>query len=193
MKDPYIGFPFTFLWLWWFRDSLRSLGVRRFHSLDILLADHFVLYDWPGVVFTHNAPCHLLNTAGGLPRLINVLGGELLQHGQVLPTKDDSVQNYNIFNQWFFYSIKLTNLEDLLDVVSVFVGFLAERDGGVDRKYWWKKALADSHSQLPAFRAQSPSSSSSSNTWGEDARQPLMINNNNICWMSMVMYNNHLS
>jgi hypothetical protein len=45
-----------------------------------------------------------------------------------------------------------------------------DRRSGSNLKYWWKKADADSHIQLPAFRAQSASNSSSSNTCNTTAR-----------------------
>jgi hypothetical protein len=45
-----------------------------------------------------------------------------------------------------------------------------DRRSGSHLKYWWKKADAESHIQLPAFRAQSASNSSSSNTCNTTAR-----------------------
>lgn len=69
-------------WLW---RVCGSLGVGQLHPLDVLFADHFMLYYRMWVVFTHNAACRLLDAAWSFPGLIDVLSWELLEKRKVLP------------------------------------------------------------------------------------------------------------
>lgn len=77
----------TFRFAWRLCGHCRSIGIGHLHPLDVLLADDLVLDNRPGIIFTNDTACCLLDTARGFPGLVDILGWELLQLWKVFPLK----------------------------------------------------------------------------------------------------------
>lgn len=109
-----------------------------------------MLYNRIWVVFTHNASCCLLDTAWGFPRLINVLCWVLLQTRNILSAKI-KVKFILYFEN---FHTEFNEVMILLNVVSIFVRLLAERDGRVNPEELVEKGAC--RQPLPVSSIQSP-------------------------------------
>lgn len=62
---------------------VNQLLVDLLHPLDIILALLDVIHHWHGIISANDALCSSLNRLGRGPGFMDVLGGEVLKHGQV--------------------------------------------------------------------------------------------------------------
>ena len=102
-------------------------GAGRLHAPQVPLARCAVFHDGPGIVGAHQAACSLLHSPWRLPGLVDVLGGEILEDGEVFSTARGSKPPGRPppHLAWLW-------LSRLPNVRPVPVRLLAEGDGRVD-------------------------------------------------------------
>lgn len=159
----------TLLFAGWLCRVCRSLGISKLHPLNVLLADHFMLYDGMWVVFPYDTSCCLLDTAWCFPGLIDVLSWELLQKRKVLPVKNGVDEKYKRYvsvlkhtkqDQWG-YSLTWCILHFCLSSCQTRWGSRPWRTG--ERKHSLKATASFQHSEPsrhPTTAFQTPSEGS---------------------------------
>ena len=73
-----------------------ELLVDLSHSVLVVLGDQIVVHHGDGVVRAHDALGRLLHLLRGVPRLVDVAGGVVLQDGKVTPDKEERERKIKI-------------------------------------------------------------------------------------------------